>query len=231
LHDHSGKANWGTLTNMDAATDWVVSNGKNALDFDGSNDYVLAGASQFSNADDIAISVTMIQRTRPPGANSAIFDLISPVRSFTLQQSEAGGGTFVFTDGVDGANNISVSAAEQASLNVVNHLVLQFRGVAYQWIVNGVVRKSGNVGSRVGGSVSSINIGRRVGLQHIDMVLFDAAIYRRTLSLDEVRLLARGPGIAYKPRRRRRIYSLGPSFNAAWARGSNVIIQPSVGVA
>ena len=43
LHDLSRYRNWGTLTNMDAATDWVVSGGRYALDFDGSNDYVSAG--------------------------------------------------------------------------------------------------------------------------------------------------------------------------------------------
>jgi len=40
LRDLSGRGNHGTLTNMDAATDWVTSGGKTALDFDGSNDYV-----------------------------------------------------------------------------------------------------------------------------------------------------------------------------------------------
>jgi len=40
LHDLSSRQNWGTLTNMDAATDWVVSGGRGALDFDGSNDHV-----------------------------------------------------------------------------------------------------------------------------------------------------------------------------------------------
>ena len=40
LHDVSRFNNWGTLTNMDAATDWVVDGGQYALDFDGSNDYV-----------------------------------------------------------------------------------------------------------------------------------------------------------------------------------------------
>ncbi len=33
------RSNHGTLTNMDAASDWVVSGGRGALDFDGSNDY------------------------------------------------------------------------------------------------------------------------------------------------------------------------------------------------
>ena len=40
LHDVSRNGNWGTLTNMDAATDWVVSDGRYALDYDGVNDYV-----------------------------------------------------------------------------------------------------------------------------------------------------------------------------------------------
>jgi hypothetical protein len=40
LWDLSRGQNWGTLTNMDPASDWVVSGGKLALDFDGSNDYV-----------------------------------------------------------------------------------------------------------------------------------------------------------------------------------------------
>lgn len=43
LHDLSRGANWGTLENMDAATDWVVSNGQCALDFDGSNDHINCG--------------------------------------------------------------------------------------------------------------------------------------------------------------------------------------------
>jgi hypothetical protein len=39
LHDLSRYGNWGTLTNMDAATDWVVNDSFYALDFDGSNDF------------------------------------------------------------------------------------------------------------------------------------------------------------------------------------------------
>ncbi len=52
LHDLRG-SNWGTLTNMEPASDWVVSGGRGALDFDGSNDHVLlprsgVGLTQFS---------------------------------------------------------------------------------------------------------------------------------------------------------------------------------------
>jgi hypothetical protein len=40
LRDVSGNGNHGTLTNMDAATDWVATSKGLALDFDGVNDYV-----------------------------------------------------------------------------------------------------------------------------------------------------------------------------------------------
>jgi hypothetical protein len=42
LWDLSFRQNWGTLTNM-ANDDWVISGGKGALDFDGSNDHVNLG--------------------------------------------------------------------------------------------------------------------------------------------------------------------------------------------
>ncbi|MFZ9091603.1 MAG: hypothetical protein ACO3FE_16115, partial [Planctomycetaceae bacterium] len=35
LHDVSRGNSWGTLTNMDAATEWVIDGGQYALDFDG----------------------------------------------------------------------------------------------------------------------------------------------------------------------------------------------------
>ena len=35
LHDHSRRNNWGTLTNMDPPTDWVIDGGQYAVDFDG----------------------------------------------------------------------------------------------------------------------------------------------------------------------------------------------------
>ena len=42
--DFSGNGNTGTLTNMNPATDWVTGQIGQALDFDGNNDYVNAGA-------------------------------------------------------------------------------------------------------------------------------------------------------------------------------------------
>jgi hypothetical protein len=52
LLDRSRRGQHGTLTNMDAGSDWVGTSGGWALDFDGTNDYVTFG--------------------NPPGLNTAI---------------------------------------------------------------------------------------------------------------------------------------------------------------
>ena len=44
LHDFSRFNNWGSLSNMDPATDWVVDSGQYTLDFDAVDDYVVAAS-------------------------------------------------------------------------------------------------------------------------------------------------------------------------------------------
>ncbi len=62
LHDVSGLNNWGTLTNMDAATDWVVDGGRYALDFDGTNDRLdLASSVTFSG--DFTLNIWIYPRS------------------------------------------------------------------------------------------------------------------------------------------------------------------------
>lgn len=47
----------GVLTNMDAATDWVTDDGKRCLDFDGTNDHVITGATPVGGAKYLAFAV------------------------------------------------------------------------------------------------------------------------------------------------------------------------------
>ena len=58
LFDQSGYGNDGTLTNMDPATDWMMTEKGWALDFDGSNDYVNCGSNLMNEVwDELTISV------------------------------------------------------------------------------------------------------------------------------------------------------------------------------
>ncbi len=69
LHDVSSFKNHGTLTNMDAGTDWVVSEGKHTLDFDGTNDYVDLGAAAVF---DITGNMTILARINKTGDAAGI---------------------------------------------------------------------------------------------------------------------------------------------------------------
>ena len=74
LRDVSGNGNHGTLTNMDAATDWVTTSKGLALDFDGSNDYVDCGTSQSTEVVD-SISITgWVKKESNKSYNQAIIN-------------------------------------------------------------------------------------------------------------------------------------------------------------
>lgn len=74
LNDLSGGGNNLALTNMDAATDWVVdtgSGGVRALDFDGSNDHCRndSPATQLPQNSDLSVGLWV----KPTGANAQVF--------------------------------------------------------------------------------------------------------------------------------------------------------------
>jgi hypothetical protein len=76
LYDRSGRSNHGTLTNMDAASDWVTAKVRNnagrVLDFDGTNDRVdCVNANDFTSGG-LTISA-WVKRANATGAFRAIF--------------------------------------------------------------------------------------------------------------------------------------------------------------
>ena len=71
LRDVSGNGNHGTLTGMDAATDWVATSKGLALDYDGSDDYVnttFNPLEKIGNGNDWSISVWINQPSAKNGA-------------------------------------------------------------------------------------------------------------------------------------------------------------------
>ena len=74
LRDVSGNGNHGTLTNMDAASDWVATSKGLALDFDGSGDDILidAGDKLSPNPKEITLSTKIEPRSFSNAYNSII---------------------------------------------------------------------------------------------------------------------------------------------------------------
>ena len=221
LQDNSGRQNWGTLTNMDAATDWVVDGGRYALDFDGSNDFadmeldkvsLPADFSYFGWAYFRGASVNSVLWVRRTGGLSLIY--FSSATSLFFR-SESPSTISVFT----------------------------IPSILNKWSFVGLSRINGNLRCFIDGKLiqSFTNAGGLLfdrlaanagGGLHVNALIDDQCFLNRACSASEILDRYRiGRGGMYTPRRRRKAYFLGPSFNAAWARGSNVILQPSVGVA
>jgi hypothetical protein len=224
LYDLQSQRYQGTLTNMDAPTDWVRSTGQYALDFDGVNDRVtLPSAVKVTTG--VAFSVSL-------WGNTTNLTTVQYPHAITLQSTV---GTTPFEIAISAQTAylgvIWGSSANWGNFrngiawasNVWNHVAIVYNGgtatVSSSWksYVNGVeisVAASGPFAALTNSSV----IGGVAGggsSNHWLGLIDDVAAYNRTLTAGEIRTLSRRRGIAYEARRQ----DYGSSgFQAAWAR-------------
>jgi hypothetical protein len=221
LWDLSGRQNWGTLTNM-ANDDWVVSGGKLALDFDGSNDHVSVNRWQNMERD---YSVSAWLRTTHAASNTAMI-----ASSFN-----GGGGAHLM--GVKGSNGalytfdgaIEVEFTAKVLNDGVWHLATIVRrfGTSMTGFVDGV-QVGQNNSTAWTGNPSSLGSGWRLGgtpffgAQYPGL-LDDFRIYSRALTAGEVRQLWQ-IGRGNMPLRRRRRYTeQAGGFKGYWANRQHLI--------
>ena len=206
LRDWSGYGNHGAMTNMDAGTDWTGLNGKYLLDFDGSNDFVSFPVMPFLTG------ITTITVSCFVSVSSASqLTLVSRYYQTTIDNGWLlQGGT---TSGFRFAGRESVasflSSGNSGAINAGQVYHVCGRKVGNEWSiwVDGRLASSANVG--VGTTVFGVN---PLFLARIDTPspiytacnLDDVRIYTRSISPQEIRLLATRRGIAYElaPRRR-----------------------------
>ena len=208
LRDWSGLGNHGTLTNMVAGDDWVTSQGRYALDFNGGGDRVSVTSSAFAHgAGDFAYSIWMYPRQI--GSNNRLF-------SFTDDQLNIDLG--IFGSGSISYYNGSVSTASSTGVVAANqwqHLTMMRRAGVVRVFINAaevithasVVSVSGSRTFHLGGFPT----------QNFNGLLDTTMIFSRSLTSNEMQLLSSRRGIAYDlaPRRRSRIFTNG--FKAYWA--------------
>ena len=152
--DVSGNGNDGTLTNMDANTDWVVGEAGRALDFDGSNDYVnFASSSSTSSSlnittQDFAIAATVeigaspvrcvILGRRNLSSNGYRLYYDAPNTRLELQLDDGSGSSFYSS---------SISIEDGKPHNVA---VLADRSGSASFYVDGIAAGSASITSRNG---------------------------------------------------------------------------------
>jgi hypothetical protein len=126
----------------------------------------------------------------------------------------------LFTDGRNGANNISYSGIP---LQVWFHYAMTLVSNQYAFYVNGVSVASGTFGVAINtGTPTSVQIGRRSST--MTGFLDDIRIYNRALTPAEIRLLASRRGIGLTSIRKRPPcnYPIVQPSNRLWGRANNV---------
>jgi hypothetical protein len=217
LVDRSGYGNHGTLTNMDAATDWVSSNGV-ALDFDGSDDFVdnnpwttNIGTGNFSVSAWVKTSSATRQAILAAYDGDSpdqgmIFDILNTgkVRCSAIGPNSAT--NLIFSDG-----NTSVDTGAWV------HVCGVRTSSAMAIYVNGKLDTAST--TSLGNPNVSITGSHRIGLTRSDAgysapfngQIDDVRVYTRALTPPEIRQLASRRGIGLQPRPKQFTYYQFPS--------------------
>jgi hypothetical protein len=210
LLDRSGLGRHGTLTNMDAGTDWVGSPGGWVMDYDGSNDYTAIGSanSQFIST---ALTLTGWLNTTVSGADTTNAVIASTASTgFTAN--------FVVTVNFTGAANKLNMWNTNAGPNV-NSATSVNTGAWIFWTVtrdasttkiyiNGREDASAATGTPDTGTADGLSIGRIGAFNgyYTPMQCGDIGIWHRTMTAPEVWQLwqmgQRGLGRLLTPQRR-----------------------------
>lgn len=215
LHDHSRRANWGVLTNMDNATDWVLSDGQYALDFDGSNDYLLLPQS-------IALPLPAAISLWFQHTTTSVFILSEPGNASNNAQLLGFSGQIAM-----GLTNVG---AAQITGPVVNdgkwhHLMAVWAATNDRRLyVDGKLAGTSTFDNATNFAVSYFCARSQSSLFYQGK-LDDIKVRSIAPNANSVRLEYQlGRGGMYQRRRRRAIYLPQAGFQAAWARGSNVML-------
>jgi hypothetical protein len=208
LYDLSGRSNHGTLTNMDAATDWVRSGaGGYALDFDGTNDAVETGrALTVSTA--VTAACWVFVRAYPTVSPflAGFFNADTGNTGFSIrlnyQANAATNNVPSFVAFIGGAYRQAFGST--VPLNQWTHLAGVYTGSAMSLFVNGALAGSSSISGTIaaGGTLVLANDFRQSANRFLNGQLDDILIYNRALSRSEIRILASRRGAAHVPVRR-----------------------------
>jgi hypothetical protein len=204
LPDTSGFGNHGTLTNMDAASDWVASGGKLALDFDGADDGVTAS---FRTQATTQLTMSVWARLRSTGGSGTGFSRLfsrANVSEFAMSYQSSG-----LAVAINGTTNVF---AYNAPGTRFDHLCATWNGATVTAFVNGVSIGSASFSGTIAASTTTLNLGGVSGLQRtIDGLADDWIVFNTAPTANDLRFIyeqGRGGGLLLQPPRRRSVAAI-----------------------
>jgi hypothetical protein len=203
LHDVSRYNNWGTLTNMDAATDWVIDSGQYALDFDGSNDYT-TGTDRGLPDGNKPRTVSAWFKTSTKKAYSVIFQYGTNTTAQLFWMGLGSGGWVVVTQ----FGSAIFTSGDRAD-GKWHHLTVTQLLNTYNIFIDGASIATGTMTTALVLS-GQHSIGSNNGASdYFNGQIDDAIVWSRALTPNEIiRLYQLGRGGMLERRRRRRVYSV-----------------------
>jgi hypothetical protein len=207
LLDRSVRSNHGTLTNMDAGSDWVMRNGRPALDLDGSDDYVDAGTKTLPITSAVTLSMWANFSAMTASTFYTFFSFGGYIANgFVFQRS---GDLNILRFAWNGDNFFNGPAFSTA--NSLTHLCVTAVGQSIIFYVDSVATtgaRGNGVANFAASGAQAINIGRRAdsATQYIAGAVFEVAVWPLVLTSTQVRQLfvlgAGGLGRLLTPQRR-----------------------------
>ena len=228
LPDLSGRANHGTLTNMDAGTDWpgaaVQGVSGRVLDFDGSNDYVA-----FTQARNIrslcggsaaTIAFWVHPRSTTRGAYIADWDSGGGNQSVRIEMSAFGGTAGRIGGNVLSGSGTPIETSASPALNQWHHIAIAQTGSGHRLFWNGVLDATDQQGTNAVASTIRPAIGRggEFALLYANAMIGELGLFNRALSSAEVLDIYRSGngaiGRQLTGQTRRRVYGFVPATGA-----------------
>ena len=207
LRDWSGSQNNGTLI---GGPTWGVTDGRQALSFDGGYDYVDAGNSSSLDLLDNFTILAWIKRTGFPAHPMIVVKGNSHANNnyqFFLNHVEGYKIALWFSDSSSDWSTIYANTI--VSSNVWHHVVAVYNNSTntVTFYLDGIADGTKTIAGTPLAKTPSLRIGSRAPDFYFSGQIDDTRIYNRALSPNEIRLLAQRPGIAYE-RAPRKFYSL-----------------------
>lgn len=234
LYDRSGRGNYGTLTNMAAASDWVTAKVRGTsgrvLDCDGSNDFVTLQRTVF----ELPFAVSLWFRSRSATTVQGLFCLGSsasanPLFQVVLRGDLAGDPVAAQMRGSNPTLN-SFARIDGYTINTWHHVVAVFRDVSYRQIWLDGVEGTADTTTY---DVQALNLAtiaalrRTTTTQYVNGQVAECVQWARSINTGEVRALYNlGPG--WFGRRSLSVFGyseqLAAGFRSYWARRKSQLI-------
>jgi hypothetical protein len=223
LKDVSGNGNDGTLTNMDAASDWVGTSKGLALDFDGVNDYVrmVTPISISSHPFNVSVALKRFDTTLYP----RIFDISDNTYQFQAVLDIAGNGQLK-TKHTKWQPNSGGHSTTWGFIPTLNELeiisVNVYPSTNEVSLYRNGVKQSGTASNNVNiGSNSNFTyLGCRRDLSSFSFMDGQFGffhIYNRALSSTEIKQLYTNPAAPFERKQQTVGLSTAQAFNPYWA--------------